>query len=301
MPIKLTLKLAVALVFAVLVAPMSDHRSFEEVATRAVAADEANKPGTKCPLSREQFDKTELSLLLICVRYGLGAYDAAQRYPKVATNVFAVYGDEEKFQEIFNKYGHEVIPVIAYFVENRPVDTRVRNALSEGFNKIWAGEMPTLSLNEATPEQLGLMAIYEISSRGHEMLAEFEIVDGIAKRKPVTAVVLGAKYFLVGGITDVEKVMVRGERWPTWKEAGSAVLDVAVVFGGASAVTKVARADEIVEKSTARLFVEGSYKAMGTIGKTSWYAAPVVLAYLAITDPKLILAGRRTDCRAAWL
>ena len=150
--------------------------------------------------------------------------------------------------------------------------------------------MPTWSLNEATPEQLGLIAIYEIASRGHEMLAEFEIVDKVAKRKPVTAVVLGAKYFLAGGISDVEKVMVRGERWPTWKEAGSAVLDVAIVFGGASAATKVARADDLAEKSTARLFVEGAYKPIGTVGKAGLYGAPVVLAYLALTDPKLIFA-----------
>ncbi len=290
MRIRLILKLVVAIVLAALIAPMSDQRPFEEVARRALAADETSKPGTKCPLSREQADKTDFSLLSICLRYGLGAYDAARRYPNVATNVFAVYGDEQKFQEILNQYGHEVIPVIAYFVENRPVDTRVRNALGEGLNKIWAGDMPTLSLNEATPEQLGLIAIYEIASRGHEMLAEFEIVDRVAKRKPVTAVVLGAKYFLARGISDVEKVMVRGERWPTWKEAGSAVLDVAIVFGGASAATKVARADELAEKSTARLFVEGAYKAIGTVGKTGLYGAPVVLAYLALTDPKLIFA-----------
>lgn len=290
MPIKLILKLAVALVLAVLVAPMSDQRPLEEVAKRAVAADEASKPGTKCPLSREQVDKIELSLLSICMRYGFGAYDAAQRYPNVAGNVFAVYGDEEKFQEILNQYGHEVIPVIAYFVENRPIDARVGNALGVELNKIWAGEMPTLSLNDATPEQLGLIAIYEIESRGHEMLAEFEIVDGVAKRKLVTATVLGAKYFLAGGISDVEKVMVRGERWPTWKEAGSAVIDVTMVLGGASAVTRMARTEELAEKSATRVFIEGTFKTIGTVGKTSWYVAPIALAYLAITDLKLILA-----------
>jgi hypothetical protein len=290
MPIKLILKLVVALVLAVLIAPTSDQRPFEEVAKRAAAAEETSKPGTKCPLSREQVDKTDLSLLSICLSYGLGAYDAAQRYPNIATNVFSVYGDDEKFQEILSQYGHQVIPVIAYFVENGPVDTRVRFALGEGLKKIWTGEAPALSLNEATPEQLGLIAIYEIASRGHEMLAEFEIVDGVARRKPITAFVLGTKYFLAGGISDVEKVMVRGERWPTWKEAGSALLDSAIIFGGAGAVTKVARADELAEKSGARLFVESAYKTIRTVGTTSLYMAPVALIYLAITKPQLIPA-----------
>ncbi len=72
-------------------------------------------------------------------------------------------------------------------------------------------------------------------------------------------------------------------------------------FGGASAATKVARADELAEKSTARLFVEGAHKAIGTVGKTGLYGAPVVLAYLALTDPKLIFALGGRIAETAWL
>jgi hypothetical protein len=75
-----------------------------------------------------------------------------------------------------------------------------------------------------------------------------------------------------------------------WKEAGSAVLDVAIIFGGAGAITKVARADDLAEKSAARLSVESAYKTMRTVGTTSLYMAPIALAYLAITDPQLIPA-----------
>ena len=44
------------------------------------------------------------------------------------------------------------------------------------------------------------MTVQELDERGAELLAEFEIVDGRAKRKPIEATVLGTMNFLLGGI-----------------------------------------------------------------------------------------------------
>jgi hypothetical protein len=293
MPKRFTLSFAVAFVGAVLVTAAEDGRTFEEKAERAIIADQANAPGAKCPLSRLQIDKADLGLLRVCLTYGLTAYEAAQRYPVSAAKVFAVYGQEEAFQKILDQYGHQVIPVVAYFVENGSLKFQVRQALGEILDQVWAGERPKWELAKLTREQIGLIAIYEIATRGHEILAEFEIVDGIAKPKPVTGLILETKQFLLGGLGDLEKVLVRGERLPTWNEVGLAGLDFTIIVGGVGAVAKATRLGEeaLVEKGTGRLMAEGAYKSVSIAGKTVAQIAPyapLAFMYFVVTRPRLI-------------
>jgi hypothetical protein len=290
MPNGSILNLLLSLVLAVVIAPITDRRPFEEVAKRTAIAEETSKPDTKCPLSRKHVDKADLDLLSVCLKYGLGAYSAAQRYPNTATKVFGVYGDEEKFQNILNQYGHEVVPVIAYFVDNGSVEIEIRYTLRDMLEQMWAGEKPALNLKKLTPDQIGLVAIYQIAAQGHEMLAEFEIVDGNARRRPLTTIILEGKHLLVGGIMDVEKVLARGERLPTWEEASLAILDGTIVFGGVGAFAKATRAGGLFEKSTAKLLLESAYKTTRTVGKTGMRIAPIALLYLAVTRPALIPA-----------
>jgi hypothetical protein len=259
---KFLLRLGIAAMIAAILTMASDRRGFEELAVRAAVVDEARAQGTKCPLSQEYADKADIGLLSICLKYGLDAYEAARRYPATAAKVFAVYGEEETFQKVLDRYGPEVIPVVAYFVEKGSREFQIRQALGDALQKIWEGKKPKWELADITREQIGLIAIYHLDHRGHEMLAEFEIVDGIAKRKPVARFFLGAKDLLFGGVGDIETILVRGERLPTWKEVGFAALDVTVVAGGVGAVAKVARLGvgtaEVVEKSTVRLAAEGA-------------------------------------------
>ena len=92
------LPLAIAAMIAANLAKASDRRGFEELAIRAAVADEARTQDAKCPLSQEFADKADIRLLSICLKYGLDAFEAAQRYPATAAKVFAVYGEEETFQ-----------------------------------------------------------------------------------------------------------------------------------------------------------------------------------------------------------
>ena len=96
---KLILPVCIASIIAVLLTIVSDQRGFEELAKRADVAERATMPGTKCPLSREHVDQADITSLDICLRYGLKAYNAAQRYPASAVRVFAVYGEEGIFQK----------------------------------------------------------------------------------------------------------------------------------------------------------------------------------------------------------
>ena len=259
---KFLLPFASAAMIAAILTMVSDRRGFGELAVRAAIADEARAQGTKCPLSLEYTDKADIGLLSICLKYGLDAYETAQRYPATAAKVFAVYGGEETFQKVLDRYGHQVIPVVAYFVENGSREFQIRQALGDALQKIWEGKKPKWELADITREQIGLIAIYHLEHRGHEMLAEFEIVDGVAKRKPMARFFLGAKDLLFGGVGDIETILVRGERLPTWKEVGFAALDITVVAGGVGAAAKVARLGvgtaEVVEKSTVRLAAESA-------------------------------------------
>jgi hypothetical protein len=316
------MSLGIAALIAAVATMASDRRGFEELTVRAAFADEARAKGSKCPLSQEYIDNADIGLLSICLKYGLNAYEAARRYPATAARVFAVYGEDETFQMVLDRYGHAVVPVIAFFVEHGSREFQIRQAVGDALQQMWDGKKPNWKLADITREQIGLMAIYRLAARGNEMLAEFEIVDGTAKRKPMTRVMLGLKDLLFGGVGDIETILVRGERLPTWKDVGFAALDVTIVTGGFGAVAKAARLGvgtaETIEKGTVRLAAEGAagkntmrlgaaegtannnmirvsaegvYEAISTVGKTGIFVAPVAFAYVAITRPQLIASA----------
>jgi len=313
--------LAFATLTAATLALVSDRRGFEELAVRAAIAEEARAPNTKCPLSPEYIDTADIRLISICLRYGLDTYQAARRYPETSAKVFAVYGEDETFQKILDRLGHEVIPVVAYFVEHGSREYQLRQAVGEAMQQMWEGRKPKWQPANITREQIGLIAIYHLERRGHEMLAEFEIVDGAAVRKPMRRFFFGLKDLLLGGVEDIETILVRGERLPTWKEVGFVALDVTVIAGGVGAVAKAARLGigtaEAVEKSAGRLAAEasaeknsvrlaaegaagnnairvaaeGAYETISAVGKTGVLVAPVAFAYLAITRPQLVASA----------
>ena len=288
---KSILLLVIAAIAATTVTLTSDPRSFEELTVRATISQEASALGAKCPLAQEHIDKADIRLLSICVEHGIVGYDAARRYPLSASKVFAVYGKEEVFRKILDSYGHEVIPVVAFYVENGSRWLQYRQALGDVLEQMLAGKRPKWDPAKITREQIGLFAIDHISARGHEVLAKFEIVDGVAKRKPVASFLLEAKELLVGSIADVERVIVRGERLPSWQEVGLAALDVTIVAGGVGAVSKVARVGGVSEKTKTRLIVGGAYGAVVKVGKVSGWAAPIAIGYVWITNPKLIVSA----------
>ena len=119
---------------------------------------------------------------------------------------------QEVRQQAFAGQERDLEHVRLLFVENGSLEFQVRQALSEALQQLWAGKMPKWELAKITREQIGLIGIHHIAARGHEMLAEFEIVDGFAKRKPMTRVILGVKDLLFSGIGDIERILVRGER-----------------------------------------------------------------------------------------
>lgn len=283
----------IALIAAFLLTISADRRGFEEQAARALIAEQATVPLSKCPLSPSVIDKADIRLLWICQTYGMDAYNAARRYPAEAPRIFAVYGEVKEFRQILQKYGHQVIPVVVYFLNNGSTTFQVRQAIGDSVSRWWSGHGARWNFSSITREQIGLIAIHHIAIRGNEMLAEFEIVDGIAKRKLLTGLILGTKDLFLGGILDLEKILVRGERLPTLAEFGMAAADVVLVAGGVKVLTKAARigADGAVGRGVADISVATAFK---TIGRASWIGRKLgtaAVVYVAITRPGLLASA----------
>ena len=168
----LVLSLVIATIAAGLSTSVTDKRDFKEIAVRTVMAEKASGPGSKCPLARESIDSADLNLLSICMAYGLVTYDAAQRYPASAPKIFALYGGEPTFQRILDRYGHQIIPIVAYFVDNGSSTHQFHQAAGNALRQIWQGNIPKWDA-DLSREQIGLMAIYEIDERGQGLLADF--------------------------------------------------------------------------------------------------------------------------------
>jgi len=291
---RLILSVAIIAVGSFILTKMADERPFVELVDRAVMSDQAKSFNASCPLSQEYINKADLNLLAICSRYGLAAYDAARRYPVSGPQIFALYGGDQTFRAILDRYGHQVIPVVAYYVENRSSMYQLRQAFGEAVQQLWAGERPTWEPSRITPEEIGLLVINQIDARGQEFLAEFENVNGAARRKPMASTFLEIKDFLFGGVDNLETILIRAERLPTWGELGDAGIDATLIIGGVAALGKVrvlAREARIegaaVERSSVRSIVKGAYGAIGGVS-TAYTVGSISLLYIAVTHPSLI-------------
>jgi hypothetical protein len=251
-----------------------------------------------CPLKEDVLKSIPTDVVAVCAKYGDVAFRIAQRYPDKAPRLFALYGDLPQWKEVLDRYGHEVIPLVWYFQQGSK-EIQVRQALGRAVEGLLHGERPVFKIEDMTPEQFGYVAILMLDDRGYDLLGQFEFKDGEARRRPVQGVLSTLKELFFGGVSQLERVLVRGERWPTFGEIGSAALDVAVVAGGMSAITRLRIAGEAAEDARAatrfgRLSaLEVSSGAIGdsvmTVGRKVVPAAAVVgVAYLAVSHPHIV-------------
>jgi hypothetical protein len=251
-----------------------------------------------CPLKEEVLKNIPTDVVAVCAKYGDVAFRIAQRYPDKAPRLFALYGDLPQWKEVLDRYGHEVIPLVWYFQQGSK-EIQVRQALGRAVEGVVHGERPVFKIEDMTPEQFGYVAILMLEDRGYDLLGQFEFKDGEARRRPVERALSTLKELFFGGVSQLERVLVRGERWPTFGEIGSAALDVAVVAGGMSAITRLRIAGEAAEDARAatrfgRLSaLEVSSGAISdsvmTVGRKVVPAAAVVgVAYLAVSHPHIV-------------
>jgi hypothetical protein len=283
---------------------LSEPVDFEGAVARAGLAEQISQDDSRCPLSREAVERAETWMLAACAQGGLGWIEAARRYREDAAKVFLVYGQDPGFDEVFDRLGHPVVPVVAYFVRNGSTQYLLQETVGQGLSRLWNDGEIGIGMAELSPEQYGLIAIDELRGRGHEMLSEFEIVDGVAVRKQLTRTLLGAKNIVFGGVSDLEKVIARGERLPSWSEMGWATADALIVVGGVGAAAKVLRAAKapaaVAGRSASRLAMlktagRGAIQSLSAVGTAAGVATVVALPYIAITHPELVTGA------AGWL
>jgi hypothetical protein len=281
-----------------------DRVGFEDEVVRAAVVEEVRRADTRCPLSSHAIEEAQPWVLAACAAGGLGWYQAAQRYSDDAAKVFLVYGQDPDFVHAFDRLGHPVVPVVAYFVKNGSTQYLLQETVGQGVSRLWNEGRIGLDLAELSPEQYGLIAVHELNDRGHEMLSEFEVVDGVAVRRQFTRTLLGAKNIVLGGVSDLESVVARGERLPTWGEVGWAAFDAVIVVGGIGAAAKalrLARAPVAVAGRGAARMVHlraagrGAVQSLSAVGRAAGVAALVALPYVAITRPHLVSGA------AGWL
>ena len=283
---------------------ISERVDFEGAVVRAGLAEEIRRDPTRCPLSQEAIDGAETWVLAACAQGGLGWFEAGRRYGEDAAKVFLVYGQDPGFGDVFDRLGHPVVPVVAYFVRNGSTQYLLQETVGQGLSRLWNDGEIGIGMAELTPEQYGLIAIDELAGRGHEMLSEFEIVNGVAVRKQFTRTLLGAKNIVFGGISDLERVIARGERLPSWSEMGWATADALIVVGGIGATVKALRAAKapaaVAGRSASRLATlrtagRGAVQSLSAVGRAAGVASLVALPYIAITHPELVTGA------AGWL
>ena len=270
--------------------------------------------GASCPLKEEVLRHVPADVIAVCAKYGDVAFRIAERYPKIAPRLFALYGELPEWKEVLDRYGHEVIPIVWHFQQGSK-EIQVRQALGRVVDDFLHGERPVFKIEDLTPEQLGYVAILMLKDQGHDLLGQFEFVNGEVRRRPLQSALSTLKELFLGGVSQLERVLVRGERWPSFGEIGFAVLDVAVATGGMSAITSLSVAAPATEDLAATRFgrltaLEAGSEAVGssamTLGRKIVPTAAVAgVLYLAITHPHVVTeAGEWIAKRAglpAWV
>jgi hypothetical protein len=91
---------------------------------------------------------------------------------------------------------------------------------------------PPRDLAPLTPEERGLIALLKMRDEGNAFVGQWEITAaGEARRVPSRMVSLGAPELLIGGLTALERDLVREEAID-WQTYGLAAVDLAAIASG---------------------------------------------------------------------
>jgi uncharacterized membrane protein YhdT len=234
------------------------------------------------------------------------AWLALQRYPQLTRPILTLYGNDALFREVLTRHGESIIPPIHYFLSN-DIDTltaqrkieQIGDSIVNAWNSLWGKEKdPVLPQEEAkqnklTPEERGWYAVTYINSEGHDFLGQFEVSKdgrkvGWTQSRRLAS---GLTNIFAGGVIGLE-TKYRREEDVGLSDFGWAALDLAV---GVSAfkLVKLGRTAAVTGRTmtySERSVALGSSLLRGSrVGlKFAKYAAPLALAYLAVTHPSLL-------------
>lgn len=237
--LRLTLVVAGAAVFGGVVTWRSSTESFEErlvnvVAQRILpeAAYDALRGSPKVAamvVDAANAPEVRFKMQLALIKYG----DHAQR-------VLEAYGDDPRLHVSLARFGEQVVPTIAFYMENDLLVPKVQDAvagLTEATRKTYRRALGRADREEAAPEMSntafnrGLLAMERASKEGHRFLAQFDVQpDGTAHWNTTDRMLASGEQFLLGGLRDLEAKHNTGERIGV-ADIAWAGADVAIMFG----------------------------------------------------------------------
>lgn len=139
---------------------------------------------------------------------------ALKKYPSFASEVFTEFGQETEFKQDLVKFGHGVVPVIAYFLKHEDMGLTAQETLGN----LWQTVQGTLSdLNTVIPkltaQQRGWYAINAINQDGYNFLGQFALDKNQTAHWVQTDRAAKALTSLFsGGIRDLEAKYQTGEK-----------------------------------------------------------------------------------------
>ncbi|OZB56050.1 MAG: hypothetical protein B7X35_07275 [Halothiobacillus sp. 14-56-357] len=179
------------------------------------------------------------------------AWLALQKYPQQTPRILDWYGQNPDFQNILERFGPDVIPVIDYFITHSiqslnalKAITQTASSIAQESKSMWNNltgseptktlpdDQPTKPLSELTPEQRGWAAIHDIRLEGNHFLGQFDIDSaGKAHWNTTDRITQDVGRFLTSGIADVERKQDLNEKI-TAADIGWAAVDALPVIAG---------------------------------------------------------------------
>lgn len=210
----------VALVSAVVIALRSTGASYEARLIQAglrdaLGADARGLLAEPTDVQATLLDYSRQPELLVKARLAIAKYgDDARR-------VIAAYGPDPEFQQILAAYGENVVPVIAYFIDQDPLSVRSLQAaqgaavrLGQRAQRLWDGlagravdgDNAEPAAQTWGPDARGWYAVTTILAEGHDFLGQFAIgSDHKARWIQSERLLEGLTSFFASGITRVER------------------------------------------------------------------------------------------------
>jgi hypothetical protein len=309
---KFYILLTVAVLAAAAIGTRWEPASFEE---RAISLELRQAP----PELAELLKNEPLEVQAVVLDYAddellqLKAQAALVRYPRLAREVFPLYGDRPEFREILRAYGDNVLLPIYYFLRNdvhaltlrHYAGRKIDGLRSSAGRLLSADRKPSAESADAlhetagearlTPEQRGWYAVNYIRRDGHDFLGQF-VRNGEGEPRWIQSerVLEGLSAFFSGGIRELE-TKVKTEETVTAVDVGWAAVDAFVMVGAVKllrAGRAAAASGQSIAVSTRTAAVStrlarGSHLGMRIAQHGKWPALAVA-AYMAFRHPSIV-------------
>ncbi len=300
----LALVLIAALMAAALISLQVSKQSYDVWVAKAAA----EQAGVLTAKEMAAAGPLQLKLTALAGRAG---YQAARLYPRQAEQVFRLIGHSEELKQILALYGpRQVIPVVHWYAVTDSAELKTEAVLGQAVSVVMrsarARSLPALAEfrpETLTPATRALLAALKILKGGHSFLGRFVLAPGdngelVATRLYGHSTIGIVSDVLIGDVMALERKY--HQNTATWKDAGWAAADVALLFTGfkglravrgAAAARGVRQAAAAGARSSARLGARLVPRAL--LRRGVGLAVVGGGAYMAIRHPLVFLSGLR--------